>query len=142
MPKRILVMGLPGAGKTTLAQFILEHLQNAKKQVLWINADDVRAKYNDWDFSYDGRIRQSLRMCELADSYSCDYVIADFIAPLPEMRLNYAPDCLVWVDTIKTSRYEDTDKIFVPPEKYDFRITEKSAEVLGEFIALSILDKE
>jgi adenylylsulfate kinase-like enzyme len=68
MTQRILIMGLPGAGKTYLAQHILEHLQNEKKRVGWINADDVRKKYNDWDFSTEGRIRQSLRMRELADS--------------------------------------------------------------------------
>jgi adenylylsulfate kinase len=138
--KRILIMGLPGSGKTTLAQHILEHLQNERKTVMWLNADDVRKKYNDWDFSHEGRIRQSLRMRELADSYTTDYVICDFVAPLVEMRNNFKADWTVWVDTIDQGRFEDTNKAFVPPEQYDFRIIEQKSEKWGEFIAAHILD--
>jgi hypothetical protein len=133
-------MGLPGAGKTYLAQQILDHLQNERKTVMWLNADDVRKKYNDWDFSHDGRIRQSLRMRDLADSYDVDYVICDFVAPLVEMRNNFKADWTVWVDTIDKGRFEDTNKAFVPPEQYDFRIIEQNAEKWGEFIAAHILD--
>ena len=141
MVQRILVMGLPGAGKTYLAQHIVDHLQSEKKQVSWLNADDVRKKYNDWDFSHEGRIRQSLRMRELADERTwCDYVICDFIAPLPEMRNNFKADWTVWVDTIDKGRFEDTNKMFTPPEVYDFRITEQKSEWWGEFIAAHILD--
>ena len=137
---RILVMGLPGAGKTYLAQHILEHFQNEHKTVMWLNADDVRKKYNDWDFSHEGRIRQSLRMRELADSYDVDYVICDFVAPLVEMRNNFKADWTIWVDTINQGRFEDTNKVFVPPAQYDFRITEQKSEKWGEFIAAHILD--
>ena len=138
--KRILIMGLPGSGKTYLAQHILEHLQNERKSVMWLNADDVRKKYNDWDFSKEGRIRQSLRMRELADSCDSDYVICDFVAPLPEMRHNFKADGTVWVDTIEKGRFEDTNKAFVPPDVYDFRITEQHGEKWGEFIAAHIID--
>jgi hypothetical protein len=134
-------MGLPGAGKTYLAQHILEHLQNEKKRVHWLNADDVRKEYNDWDFSEAGRIRQSLRMRSLADTMTdVDYVICDFVAPLVEMRNNFKADWTVWVDTIDKGRYEDTNKAFIPPEVYDFRITEQNAEKWGEFIAAHIID--
>ena len=141
MPQRILIMGLPGAGKTYLAQHILEHLQNEKKRVHWLNADDVRKEYNDWDFSEAGRIRQSLRMRSLADTMTdVDYVICDFVAPLVEMRNNFKADWTVWVDTIDKGRYEDTNRAFVPPEQYDFRITEQHSEKWGEFVAAHILD--
>ena len=153
MPTRILIMGLPGAGKTYLAQHIVDHLQSAYKinensltpfkvvKVGWLNADDVRKKYNDWDFSEAGRIRQSLRMRELADAMTdVDYVICDFVAPLVEMRNNFKADWTVWVDTIDKGRYEDTNRAFVPPEVYDFRITEQNAEKWGEFIAAHIVD--
>ena len=140
MTQRILVMGLPGSGKTYLAQHILDHLQQERKTVMWLNADDVRKKYNDWDFSHEGRIRQSLRMRELADSYKTDYVICDFVAPLVEMRNNFKADWTVWVDTIDKGRFEDTNKAFVPPEVYDFRITEQKAEKWSEFIAAHIID--
>jgi adenylylsulfate kinase len=140
-PNRILIMGLPGAGKTYLAQHIVDHLQAEKKQVGWLNADDVRKKYNDWDFSEAGRIRQSLRMRELADAMTdIDYVICDFVAPLVEMRNNFKADWTVWVDTIDKGRYEDTNKAFVPPDVYDFRITEQHGEKWGEFIAAHIID--
>lgn len=141
MTQRILIMGLPGAGKTYLAQHILEQLQNEKKQVRWLNADDVRKEYNDWDFSEAGRIRQSLRMRTLADAMTdADYVICDFVAPLVEMRNNFKADWTVWVDTIDRGRYEDTNRTFVPPEVYDFRITEQNAVKWGEFVAAHILD--
>jgi hypothetical protein len=140
--KKILVMGLPGAGKTYLAQHIVDALQAERKKVGWLNADDVRKEYNDWDFSHVGRIRQSKRMAELAESKygMMDYVICDFVAPLPEMRNNFKADWTVWVDTIEKGRFEDTNKIFTIPDVYDFRITEQHGEKWGEFIAAHILD--
>ena len=140
--KRILIMGLPGAGKTYLAQYVLERLQNANKKCGWLNADIVREKYNDWDFSVEGRIRQSLRMRQLADEMDYDYVICDFICPLPEMRENFAADYTVWVDTITEGRYNDTNKLFLPPSQYDFRITTQDAVKWSELIAQTILDNE
>jgi hypothetical protein len=141
MIKRILVMGLPGAGKTTLAQWIVDYLQREGNRVGWLNADDVRKKYDDWDFSEAGRIRQSKRMRDLADSMSdMDYVICDFVAPLAEMRHNFKADWTIWVDTIREGRYADTNAMFQEPEVYDFRITEQRAEWWGEFIAAHILD--
>jgi hypothetical protein len=140
MTQRILIMGLPGSGKTYLAQYILDHLQDANNRVGWLNADDVRKKYNDWDFSTEGRIRQSHRMRELADSMTdMNYVICDFVAPLIEMRNNFKADWTVWVDTIERGRFEDTNKAFIPPEVYDFRITEQNSEKWSEFIAHHIL---
>ena len=140
MTQRILVMGLPGSGKTYLAQHILEHLQHYRKTVMWLNADDVRKKYNDWDFSHEGRIRQSLRMRELADGYDCDYVICDFVAPLVEMRNNFKADWTIWMDTIDAGRYEDTNKAFIPPTIYDFRVTEQDCEKWAEFIGNHIIE--
>jgi hypothetical protein len=141
MTKRILIMGLPGAGKTTLAQWIVDYLQREGKRIGWLNADDVRKKYNDWDFSEAGRIRQSKRMRDLADSMTdMDYVICDFVAPLAEMRHNFKADWTIWVDTIREGRYADTNAAFVEPEQYDFRITEQNAEKWAEFIGEHIID--
>jgi hypothetical protein len=139
-PKRILIMGLPGAGKTYLAQQLKQQLASHGATVGWLNADEVRRHFNDWDFSREGRIRQSLRMRELADESNTDYVIVDFVAPLPEMRHNFRADWTVWMDTIDAGRYEDTNKMFVPPEVYDFRITEQAAEKWSEFVAEHIQD--
>jgi adenylylsulfate kinase len=124
----ILVMGLPGAGKTTLARALVDFLASVGKTVEWHNADNVRTKYNDWDFSHEGRIRQSLRMKDLVAAAESEYVVCDFVAPLQEMRKILAPDYIIWLDTIKHSEYEDTDQIFVPPSKYNYYIADKDAE--------------
>jgi adenylylsulfate kinase len=121
---RILIMGLPGAGKTTLAVNLIRLLH---PNALWLNADEVRKKFNDWNFSLEGRIRQSQRMREMADESDRKYVIADFVCPLLEMREIYQADFTIWVDTIKEGRFEDTNKVFVEPETYDIRVTEQDA---------------
>ncbi len=133
-------MGLPGAGKTFLAERLKKQLEAGGKTVGWLNADEVRRHFNDWDFSKEGRIRQSLRMRDLADESNTDYVIVDFVAPLPEMRHNFKAHWVIWMDTIDAGRYEDTNKMFVPPDVYDFRITEKDADKWAEFVADHILD--
>jgi adenylylsulfate kinase len=114
---RILIMGLPGAGKTTLAKAIMDRLGDC----LWLNADKIRELHKDWDFSYAGRLRQATRMRRYADISEDQYVIADFVCPLPEMRTVYDPHVTIWVDTIQAGRFEDTNKVFVPPEEYDLR---------------------
>lgn len=144
MAKRILIMGLPGSGKTTLATVLKNYLIDIKHDgfgitVDWFNADEVRKKFNDWDFSESGRIRQSLRMRELADASKADYVICDFVAPLVEMRNNFKADWTIWVDTIEQGRYEDTNKAFIAPIVYDFRIIEQDAAKWSVFIADHIL---
>jgi hypothetical protein len=155
MKQRILIMGLPGSGKTYLADALKKYLEQHGTRadygemlpitgfaatVTWFNADDVRRKYNDWDFSKEGRIRQSLRMLEFALASNTDYVICDFVAPIPEMRNNFKAAWTIWMDTIEQGRFEDTNKMFVPPEVYDFRITEKNAEKWAEFVGSHIID--
>lgn len=134
--EKILVMGLPGSGKT----FLSAALQKQLGRCDWLNADEVRKQFNDWDFSKEGRIRQSIRMADLAAQSEAQYVIADFVAPIPEMRNNFKADWVVWVDTIEKGRYEDTNKMFVQPDVYDFRVIEQDCEKWADFIASHILE--
>ena len=151
-------MGLPGSGKTYFAERLKKYLEMSvppmdwfnrevvpkvtNATVKWFNADEVRRKYNDWDFSREGRIRQSIRMLEFALSCNEDFVICDFVAPLPEMRHNFKADWTIWMDTIDEGRYEDTNKAFVPPDMYDFRITEKNADKWVDYVAQRIINNE
>jgi len=131
--RRVLIMGLPGSGKTTIATSIVKRLL-MKGTVDWYNADVVREKYNDWDFSTEGRLRQAVRMRTLANDSNSDYVICDFVCPTAEMRYIFQPDWIVWMDTITEGRYDDTNKLFEVPVNYDFRITELDSEKWAEFI--------
>lgn len=155
---KILIMGLPGSGKTYFAERLKRYLEtygtrslssiedvpypNLNARVDWFNADEIRKKFNDWDFSREGRIRQSIRMFDFALRCKGDYVICDFVAPLPEMRHNFKADWTIWMDTIDAGRYEDTNKAFVPPDVYDFRINEQNAEKWVPYVGEMILQEK
>ena len=139
MTKRILIMGLPGSGKTTLAHSIKTELIAADKTVSWFNADDVRKQYDDWDFSHQGRVRQAGRMKILTGLSLAEFAICDFVAPLPEQRDLFDATWIVWVDTITEGRFADTNQMFVPPKKYDFRVTEQDSQRWAKYIADTLL---
>jgi len=130
--KIILIMGLPGAGKTTLANELAKLIESKR-----LNADEIRRAANDWDFSEEGRTRQSKRMSEAALKLKNEgnNVIADFICPTPEARKLFPADYIVWVDTIKKGRFEDTNQMFVKPEKFDCHVTTQDAKVWAPKIA-------
>ena len=118
---KILIMGLPGSGKTYLAERLQPLLEAA-----WYNADKVREMANDWDFSEEGRTRQSNRMKNFADFEKSHgrNVVCDFVCPTKETRENFSADITIWMDTIKEGRFEDTNKLFQIPENINFHITE------------------
>ena len=123
--KIILIMGLPGAGKTTLANELAKLIESKR-----LNADEIRRAANDWDFSEEGRKRQSKRMSDAALKLKNEgnNVIADFICPTPEARKIFPADYIIWVDTIKEGRFEDTNQMFVKPENFDFHVTTQDAK--------------
>ena len=133
--KIILIMGLPGSGKTTLAKELATLIKATR-----INADEVRKQANDWDFSKEGRKRQSKRMADLAKKKQKEgqHVIADFICPTPEARNLFPADYIIWVDTIKKGRFDDTNEMFVKPEKFNFHVTTQDAKTWAKQIVEKI----
>ena len=126
---RILVMGLPGTGKTTFAEELRKQLVDKGYTVTWFNADQVRSLYNDWDFSMEGRKRQSERMRSLGTKSMTDFTICDFVAPTKEIRNIFSADYVIWMDTEEKSIYEDTNSVFENPDfgEYHYRVKVKDA---------------
>ena len=136
--KKILIMGLPGAGKTSLAKLLVP-MFNAVS----LNEYEVRKEANDWDFSEIGRSIQTNRMKRLADKAIQDNrnVIADFVCPTEHTREDFDADYIIWMDTIKESEFEDTNKLFEQPKNFDFKVTHKEATMWAYLIKQDILEK-
>ena len=124
-------MGLPGAGKTTLANELATLIKTKR-----LNADEVRRAADDWDFSEEGRKRQARRMSDSAIKLKSEgnNVIADFICPTPEARSLFPADYTIWVDTIKKGRFDDTNAMFIKPENYHFHVTTQDAKFWAQKI--------
>ena len=112
-------MGLPGSGKTTVAKPFAELIGG-----IWINADQIRKQYNDWDFTPEGRHRQALRMRYLADGIEMTgkIAVADFVCPTEELRNLFNADYTIWMDTIQEGRFADTNAVFETPSKFDYHV--------------------
>ena len=131
--QKILIMGLPGSGKSFLAKEL-----NKRLKATWLNADEVRKKFNDWDFSKKGTLRQAKRMRSLAKKSKKKFVIADFVCPYKEGRKIFKPDYLIWMDTIKRGRLPTFDKTFQKPKKFDFKINNKNVKLYSKLISNKI----
>ena len=118
---KILIFGLPGSGKSTLAKPFAELVNG-----VWLNADEVRKEYDDWDFTPEGHMRQAMRMKFLADGVvrAGKTAIADFVCPTESARTEFNPDYTVWMDTIKEGRFEDTNRMFQAPLSCDYHVSE------------------
>lgn len=116
---KILIMGLPGSGKTHLAERLQKHLECA-----WFNADVVRRMANDWEFSSEARIRQARRMMNLADFERAqgNTVICDFVCPTQLTRHIFDADFTIWMNTVPRCSFEDTNSMFETPGYADIVI--------------------
>jgi len=162
---KILICGLPGSGKTWLAERLVQHIKNCA----WYNADILRSSSNDWDFSSEGRRRQANRMRTFADFEVSNnrWVVCDFVAPTKESRTLFSPDYVIWLDTVKegrvvdtkkeelkdarelpfevdtlatTKEFEDTNKVFDPPDNANQRIISFLSDDEIQKLATEILD--
>lgn len=144
---KILIMGLPGSGKTTLAEELYNQLKQRGESVNWYNADSVRKMLEDWDFSDAGRLRQAYRMADYADADKKKNIhsICEFVCPTEELRKafseNIPADYVVWVDTISKSRFEDTNKIFEAPSVYDYHVRNFNSREWAQTICNDIINK-
>jgi len=139
---KVLIMGLPGSGKTTLSSDIKLLLDEYYK-CHWLNADKVREQFDDWDFSESGRYRQAKRMNDLAylhGQYN-DIIICDFVCPLQKIREEFDADYTVFVNTIDKSNYIDTNKIFEKPTKFDFEVVFKNSKYYSKIIYNDLVRK-
>jgi adenylylsulfate kinase len=116
---KVLIFGLPGSGKSTLAKPFADLVGGVH-----INADEVRTKYDDWDFTPEGRMRQAQRMKHIADGVvmAGKVAVADFVCPTEKARSEFNPNYTVWMDTIEKGMYEDTNAMFEKPEKVDYHV--------------------
>lgn len=139
---KVLIMGLPGSGKTTLSTD-LQYLLNQDYKSHWLNADRVREQFSDWDFSQSGRERQAKRMKDLAELHGQynDIVLCDFVCPFEKTRIQFNADYVIFVNTITQSRYEDTNKIFEPPTVYDFEVKYKNSSYYSKAIYNELVRK-
>jgi cytidyltransferase-like protein len=137
MKRKILVMGLPGAGKTTLAN-ALGPLLNA----VVFNADAVRTNLSpDLGFAHEDRVEHARRMGWMSDRVveAGGTVIADFICPTPQTRAAFGEAFTIWVDRIEAGRFEDTNQMFVKPDRFDMRVTHEGAPQYWAEKALDLL---
>ena len=119
-------MGLPGSGKTTFAENLIDRLDELKISAAWYNADVVRELYDDWDFSLDGRLRQAQRMAEMASLCKQNNIVAvcDFVCPTEYLREVFDADLIVWMNTVEECKYSDTNELFEYPWNYTYSITQ------------------
>ena len=134
----ILIFGLSGSGKTTLAESLHKIYPNA----IHLNADDIRKKYNDWDFTLEGRERQANRLLALTREYPTEVVICDFICPLQRFRDLFKGSFMIFMDTVSESKYKDTDAIFERPIESEIDVVIRDFKETNQLINIIEIHKQ
>ena len=131
----IQIIGLPGSGKTTLAIALCDRIN-----AVHLNADYVRATINaDLSFSPKDRVENARRLGEIAKMLSNQglNVVVDFICPTAATREAFGKaDICIWLDTIDESRFEDTNKLWEKPTKFDYHFVSYDSEGQTDSIIL------
>jgi energy-coupling factor transporter ATP-binding protein EcfA2 len=134
----ILIFGLSGSGKTTLATALHKIYPDA----IHLNADIIRKKYDDWDFSLEGRERQARRVLTLAKEHTDNVVICDFICPLQRFRDLFKGSYMIFMDTVSESRFKDTDAIFERPIESDIDVVIRDFKETDQLISMFEIYKQ
>ena len=139
--KKILIMGLPGSGKTTLAEQLVDRLP-----AVWFNADEIRNNINkDLGFTEQDRVEQARRLSLLCDialrNRVVSYALADFVCPTDVTRKTFNPDIIVWMNTIQQGRFEDTNRVFENPDFYNIEITNWDYDINHIFEEIKLHDR-
>jgi cytidylate kinase len=139
--KKILIMGLPGSGKTTLAKQLVNRLP-----AVWFNADEIRNNINkDLGFADQDRVEQARRLGLLCDialrNRVVGYALADFVCPTDVTRKTFNPDIIVWMNTIREGRFEDTNRVFENPDFYNIEITSWDYDIDHIFEQIKLHDR-
>jgi len=127
---RVLVMGLPGSGKTELAKRLHEALPNSA----YLNSMEIRKQEKDIDFKLDGIERHAYRMVEYAREHREEYVILDMVCPKPHHREIINSDFVIYVATKDKSDIEAANEIFEPPRFYDIKVRKIDDETISDIL--------
>lgn len=134
----ILIFGLSGSGKTTLATALRKIYPDA----IHLNADIIREKYDDWDFSLEGRERQARRVLTLAKEHPNNVIICDFICPLQRFRDLFKGSYMIFMDTVSESKYKDTDAIFERPIESEIDVVIRDFKETNQLISIIEIHKQ
>jgi ABC-type cobalamin/Fe3+-siderophores transport system ATPase subunit len=119
----LLIVGLPGAGKTALAEEL-----TARSGAIHLNGGVARADLSsDLGFTTTDRLEQARRLGAIARLISSQgkLCIVDFVCPTKETRKMFGKaDFTFWMNRTGNDLYENTNRMWqdLSEDEYDLRI--------------------